>query len=87
MVVLTLLRLDSDVLKDWERFVGKRATFPTYDELETFLYSRIHADAVATVKPGVSFLDKTSNSNSKREVTVFDSKAKFNVHVSTSSSR
>lgn len=87
LVVLTLLRLDSDVRKDWERFVGKRDKFPTYDELESFLTTRIHAENVATIKPGVTmFQSKPVNYNAKREVIVSDSRSKFNAHVSTSNS-
>lgn len=82
LVVLTLLRLDSGLRQDWEHSIGRRATFPKFEELEEFLQTRIHSDSLSTFTSGVI---THSQSASPVKNKVSDSRLKYNAHLTTSS--
>ncbi|XP_029161043.1 uncharacterized protein LOC114932808 [Nylanderia fulva] len=79
LVVMTLMRLDPTIRKSWEENIGKRETFPNYDELEQFLNGKIHALNVASIKSGVTCLNDNAVTKNSKHKNGVDSKVTSHV--------
>lgn len=83
LVVLTVLRLDHNLRQDWEHSVGRRETFPTFNELEAFLQTRIHAESLSSLKSSITF--HSSSASPSKSTKASGSNIKVNSYVSNSS--